>query len=291
MFEDPAFPSLPPPPEDSSIRPMSVLGAALWAIGAEIVFLWIVTATRALKGGDGYDMVGALLCQVVAFLFVLYLVRRVHAPNTPIRSLLAMRKTNPWFLVLAPIIGASAAYPTYMLLELIHRFYPPDEQLYGWLDVFYTLSQPERIAVAVGTVVVGPFMEEMLFRGALYRPLREDKSPAVVVVVTAVLFAAVHLEPQKFPPLFLMGVVLGYLRWASGSLIAPFLVHMAYNAVPIVELLQYDTKPPDDGDPISVSLVAAGAGVVTLALLFTHALAKTSHRASAARRGDDERQG
>lgn len=286
MFEDPAFPSMPPPPEDQSVKPMSMLGAAMWATGAEIVFLWMVTATRALKGDEGYDMIGALLCQVAAFLFVLYLVLRVHAPNTPIRSLLALRAGNPWFLVLAPIIGVSAAYPSYMLLELIERVYPSAEQLYGWLDVFYTLSQPERIAVAVGTVIVGPFMEEMLFRGALYRPLRIDKSPVAVISLTALLFAAVHLDVQKLPPLFLMGLILGYLRWASGSLLPPFLLHAAYNAVPVVEILQYDTKPPDDGEPLSISLVAGGAGIAVLALLFTHALASSSRRASAARRDD-----
>jgi membrane protease YdiL (CAAX protease family) len=283
---DPAFPSMPPPPEDETIKPMSVIGAAMWATGAEILFLWIVTATRALKGEDGYDMIGALMCQVAAFLFVLYLVLRVHAPQTPIRSLIALRKTNPWFYLLAPILGASAAYPSYALLELIHRIRPPEEELYDWLDVFFTLSEPERIAVAIGTVAIGPFMEEMLFRGALYRPMRIDKKPATVIAVTAFLFAAAHLDMHKLVPLFLMGLMLGYVRWASGSLVPPLLLHMTYNAIPIIQIMGYDQKPPDEGEPLPISLVAGGAGLLVLALLFTQALARSSRRASAARRDD-----
>jgi membrane protease YdiL (CAAX protease family) len=282
MFEDPAFPSMPPSSEDQSVKPMSVLGAFMWATGAMIVFLWLITASRMLKGEESFDMIGGLLCQVAAFLFVLYLVLRVHAPNTPIRSLLAIRKSNPWFWLLAPIIGVCASYPSYKFLELIYSVYPPEEQVEGWLDLFKALSQPEQVVVAIGTVVIAPFMEEVLFRGALYRPMRIDKSPAVVILVTAFLFAGAHLELQKMPPLFVMGAVLGYMRWASGSLIPPFLIHMGYNSVAIVETLlaTEEQSPP-------ISLVTGGLGIMAVALLFTHALASSSRRASAARRDDN----
>lgn len=277
---------MPPPPEDQSIKPMSVVGALMWATGAQILFLWTASIAAALKGGESYDLIGLLMCQVIAYLLVLYLVLRVHAPNTPIRGLLAIRPTNPWFFVLALIVGVGSTFPSWWLLEQIERVYPHGEQLFEWLDVFYTLSQPERIAVAFGTVVVGPFLEEMLFRGALYRPMRVDKSPALVIGVTAFIFAAVHLDLQKMLPLSLMGAALGYMRWASGSLWPPFLMHLAFNAVPFVELLSHEVKPPPDAEPVSISWVTAGAGTVVLALLFTHALAKSSRRASAARRDD-----
>ncbi len=277
MFEDPDFPSTPPP-EENVVKPMSIVGAAMWATGAQIVFLWVVSLVAVLKRGDGYDLIGLVLSQVVAYLFVLYLVLRVHAPRSSIRELLGARGANPWFYPLALVIGASATFPAWWLLEQIERVFPRDEQLFEWLDVFYTLSQPERLAVAFGTVVIGPFMEEMLFRGALYRPLRVDKRPVVVIIVTALAFAAVHLDLHKLPPLFLMGLALGYLRWASGSLLPPFLLHMAFNAVPFVEFLQHTDKPEPDGEGLPLSWVAGGAGLVVLALLFTQALASSTKR-------------
>lgn len=277
---------MPPPPEDESIKPMTVVGACMWATGSEIVLLWLITTTRVLKGTDGYDMIGALLCQVAAYLFILYLILRVHAPNTPIRGLLALRGTNPWFFLLGPVLGLSAAYPSYGLLMLIHRFFPPEEELYAWTDVFYDMTQPERVLIAVGLAVTGPFVEEMLFRGAIYRPMRIDKRPVVVIVVTAILFSAVHLDLQKLVPLFLMGLMLGYLRWASGSLVPPLLLHMAYNGVATVQLFSYDTRAAFENAPLPISFVAGGGGALALALLFTHALAKSSRRASAARRDD-----
>ncbi len=285
MFEDPAFPSLPPPPEDASIKPMSVIGAAMWVTGAQIVFLWGVSLAAALKGGESYDLIGLTICQVAAYLFVLYLVLRVHAPNTPIRDLLAIRHTNPWFYVLALLISLASTFPSWWLLDQVERIYPPGERLFEWLDVFYTLSAPEKYAVAFGTVVIGPFAEEMLFRGAVYRPMRINKRPVAVVVVTALLFAAVHLDAHKMVPLTIMGLLLGYLRWASGSLLPPFLMHLAFNAVPFVDLLS-QSQPPTDTDPVPISYVTAGAGVAVLALLFTHALARSSRRASSARRED-----
>src|SRR5690606_4759160 len=108
-----------------------------------------------------------------------------------------------------PVIGVSAIFPGYMLLELVKRISPPADTDFGLLDVFYTLTTPERILVAVGIVALGPLTEEILFRGALFRPLAIDKSPLVVVPLTALLFAAAHLDPHAVPHLFLMGLVLG----------------------------------------------------------------------------------
>jgi membrane protease YdiL (CAAX protease family) len=155
--------------------------------------------------------------------------------------------------------------------------------------LFFALGTNEKLVVAFGTVVLGPICEELLFRGAIYRPLRQNHSAPAVIVVTAVLFAVVHLDPHRFPPLFIMGCVLGYLRWASGSLVPPVLMHMAFNTVPFVELMSYAEKPAADAEllPLAVEVIAGATAITLCAMALVHVIARKSRTASGARRDDE----
>jgi membrane protease YdiL (CAAX protease family) len=266
------------------VRPMSFIAAALWACGAHVAFIALVVVTSAFRENAAYDLIGQTLGQVVAYSLALYLLLRNHAPNARIRDFIAVRATNSWFLPLALILGVSATFPTLWLIERIDAVYPPPEELITVFGEFAKLSQPEKIAAVICIVAVGPFVEEMLFRGALYRSLIQDKAPMPVVMVTALYFAAVHLNPYRIVPLFLMGCLLGYVRWASGSLWPSFLLHLGFNALPFVDL--FWPLSSSEETTIPIAWVAAGAGTTMLVLLFVHALARSSRRASAARRSD-----
>ena len=53
-----------------------------------------------------------------------------------------------------------------------------------------------------------------------------------VVWITAVMFAAAHVGvPLSMPVLFVLGVLLGYARLASGSIYLPMVLHFLHNAV------------------------------------------------------------
>jgi membrane protease YdiL (CAAX protease family) len=95
------------------------------------------------------------------------------------------------------------------------------------------------------TVVLTPVCEEWLYRGYLLRLVTGTGTrfwPANVV--TSVLFVAVHLLGWAFQgvllanglsvypvTLFVLSLLLGYLRYRTGSLLAGILLHAANNAV------------------------------------------------------------
>ena len=88
-----------------------------------------------------------------------------------------------------------------------------------------------------------PFFEEFFFRGLLLRWLSRIGGAAVAVLVTAVLFAAVHGQFALHPgaqgwlfslELFLAGVVLALWVKATGSLRASFATHAAYNGAALL---------------------------------------------------------
>ncbi len=88
-------------------------------------------------------------------------------------------------------------------------------------DLLYTL-----IVIAA----VPSIGEELLFRGYLQQKLFNGlKNPPAAIVITALLFSAIHLDFQGVIPRFVLGLLLGYLYYWSGSLWLPILAHFVNN--------------------------------------------------------------
>ena len=76
--------------------------------------------------------------------------------------------------------------------------------------------------------------EELLFRGYLQQTFTKwFGKPHVAIIVTALLFSAIHMQFQGFLPRLALGVVLGYLFYWSGSLWLPIIAHFINNAMAI----------------------------------------------------------
>ena len=87
------------------------------------------------------------------------------------------------------------------------------------------------IVVLFVLVVVGaPFVEEVVYRGLLQRPLL-DRLPAVPVVIgVAAVFALIHFRPVEYPGLFAAGLVFGVCAWRTGRIGMAIAAHVAFNA-------------------------------------------------------------
>ena len=94
--------------------------------------------------------------------------------------------------------------------------------------------------------IVPAIGEELLFRGYLQQSFSKWLSnPYIAIIVTAVLFSAIHLHFQAFLPRIILGVLLGYLFYWSGSLWLPILAHFANNAQAVI--ISYLTFKVDSG--------------------------------------------
>ena len=81
----------------------------------------------------------------------------------------------------------------------------------------------------VPLVTVVAAAEEVILRGVLFDALQGRSGMVVAVVVTALLFAVIHLPLYGEPALGIdlcAGVFLGCLRVASGSVTAPLVAHV-----------------------------------------------------------------
>lgn len=76
--------------------------------------------------------------------------------------------------------------------------------------------------------------EEIAFRGIIFDRLRRVLGEREGWLVQAALFSALHLSPVIFPTHFAMGLIFGWLRMRTGSLIPGMVLHAAWNAAIIL---------------------------------------------------------
>ncbi len=94
---------------------------------------------------------------------------------------------------------------------------------------------PERAStlhVYLGGVVVvlaAPIGEELFFRGLLFGGLRRSLPFWAAAVISAAIFAVVHVYLLLMPLLFLVGFGLAYIYERSDSLITSIAAHAAFN--------------------------------------------------------------
>jgi len=98
------------------------------------------------------------------------------------------------------------------------------------------------VLLVVVAVVVAPVVEEVLFRGLFQTTIRSYvQRPWPAIVLTAMLFAAIHEDQSHWPSLFVLALGLGYAYEKSGSLLRPIFMHAMFNGIAVVTVL---TQPP-----------------------------------------------
>jgi uncharacterized protein len=285
--DDESHPSLPPPaPEE---RPMTIPMGVLWAVLASAGMLLILSVTQALRPGAVTDLVNIQGCMAVAFLTAIFLMGRVHANLHTLPDFLGIRHTHPLLHVIAAPLGVALTIPAEILHRAIERKWPtPPDQVLEQLAAFRMDSQLRRIVIPLVVIAIGPLVEELFFRGALFRGLRRVHPDSVVVPVIALLFSAAHIDTRAMLPLFVLGLFLGLLRTGSGSLLPALIAHMAFNAVGIFELLRAQPNPETDTAPLPAAWSAGGlAATLVLTALFVY-VARRSSRAQLAREEDSK---
>ncbi len=173
---------------------------------------------------------------------------------------------------------------TVLVSELVNvaqlLFPPPDAGAVAQrtLERLSTASPLQTIETVIVVVGLAPIVEEWLYRGVLQQGLVAHLGRLGGVLAVACLFGLSHLEPSLSPASSLatfiailpLGLALGAVRLATGSVLASMLLHAGYNAVSLTSIALADRVPipgfnaPGDHTPAWLLLVSSV--LVTVAL-------------------------
>ena len=116
------------------------------------------------------------------------------------------------------------------------------------------------IVLVVVVTIVGPVGEEVLFRGYIFRALRNWRGVWPAAITSGVLFAAVHLgwvSLGLIVPIVVFGIAMCLLYHWTGSLYPCIAVHAFGNAIPLAGALDWTWQAP---------LLIAGSTLAALTL-------------------------
>ena len=101
-------------------------------------------------------------------------------------------------------------------------------------DTFLAMSRNPMGILSI--TLLGPMLEELLFRGAIQGELQRQMKPWKAIIVSSLLFGLVHMNPAQIPFAFLLGMLFGWLYYRTGSLLPGLVGHVLNNSVATVNM-------------------------------------------------------
>jgi membrane protease YdiL (CAAX protease family) len=261
--------------------PFTYFDAAIWSAGATFAFI-LALSTVNPDSAAANDLVhlGGLQILVYVGVCALFAWRR---QGKDFGELFGLRGTSPLLLVLAVLLGVLLQGPAGTISDLIERVAPTSPELTQIIQQRLTVkSVPHGVALFAVVAVAGPFVEELLYRGAIFTSLRPVHGAIGAIFASSLCFTVSHFDPRQWPAILLLGSVLGLTRSLSGSTWSSALLHGTFNATTLTLVLlprAKDFEVPRAYEIASWALCAGG-----LALFMW--LSRRSARASRAREGD-----
>ena len=201
----------------------SVLKANRSLLALVLVPGFTVGILEAIGLGPGLSlaMAGTVTLLLIAFLFR-------DTPYSPISVLKGEKKVNiPLALGLTALLLAANEGSLFFLGAFIPSL----------LEVVPPLAGNSAIDTAfllVAVVLIIPFYEELIFRGAALNAYSAVRSPKFAILFTAVLFALVHGSIAQSLAILPMGIVLALVVFKTGQLWTAIFVHALHNLIAVV---------------------------------------------------------
>ncbi len=149
----------------------------------------------------------------------------------------AFMQAIPLFIQYLPVIWLasllwSGCLTILQKLEIIDDF-PPQELI----QIFNTGGSPVAITVLViFAITLAPIIEEIIFRGGIYRFLKSQTRLLPAQVLSSLFFAVMHGNLMSFLPLVVVGILLTHTYERSGNLLTPIAFHACFNGFNLLML-------------------------------------------------------
>ena len=195
-------------------------------IGIQLVGGAIVTNLWSLIQGSS-DKTAAMLITttgVVGLITIVIFLWMRYAELSP-----KWLRTRPWTILSWSVVAAlGAIIPSAWLQEQMPELPNFAEQEFDTI-----------LGTPWGYFVIGlmaPLSEEIVLRGAILKELlkSEKLSSWTAIAISALFFALVHMNPAQMPHAFIIGLLLGWMYYRTGSILPGVAYHWANNSVAYV---------------------------------------------------------
>lgn len=140
--------------------------------------------------------------------------------------------SNPLWLIAGLATGIVTFLVTHFFLEVVSAAFnvPIIRMTDEYFAAGYTVVIPLLMIVLQPAIV-----EEFAFRGVIFNVLNDHLTLKEAMLVSACMFAVLHLSPLAFPHTFLIGILAVMMTYRTGSIWPGVLLHGMHNFLVLAE--------------------------------------------------------
>lgn len=231
-----------------------------------VIFFAMSVAQLFFGSGESRYMVCQIFTSIVAvpFVYSFYKNDRERFSRQTIQE--CVHHTPSIFIHVLAIVVVAALLGTALnnlismspLVHLSKGFAEANRNFYGSTFVIELM----------GSAVVTPILEELLFRGIVYGRLREMTGKITAVIISSFIFGALHFNLVQFVYAFLLGMVLSLVMECTGHLYGAVVMHMTANFLAVVRTETGFLGHTADGSPgawlFSLACLLAGLAIFVI---------------------------
>ena len=171
-------------------------------------------------------------------------------------------------LIIGAAVGLCAKFPADGLRALVELVFPTGEmELMHQMRLLRhdTLGQTLALFLIIG--FTGPLLEELFYRGALFRRIATGGGLMAAWLLTSAVFALSHGAMRDWPSLLIVALAFGFLRGVFGTVWACLSAHVAFNSATLAALV-LGYQEVDENSLLPLPLAVGGAIAVVLLLAY-----------------------
>ena len=229
---------------------------------------WYVPGIKGMFGFIGWFILGAILGAIVTLIMGLFMSQQALADYSmivvyPLQFLPAMvyaanqsrknmifdagytldnRHFSPYSFALIILVTVVMTFASMFVFDLPNCWNMQLTNRSSLLSQFYDMMMEVMKQMTGGpfwssflvVAIFAPIFEEWLCRGMVLRGLLTKMKPVWAIVISALFFAVIHANPWQALNAFLIGLLMGYVYYKTGSLILTMIIHFVNNGTAVV---------------------------------------------------------
>ncbi len=131
------------------------------------------------------------------------------------------------------IVFSYLIMPIAMLANAVSMLFVENELV----SAFKSMTEIPPVMLVLIAGIYGPICEEIAFRGAIFGRYKKSGHIMTGVVISSVMFGLMHLNGNQLGYAMILGFFFAMLSEATGSILAPMIVHAVINTHNMIMML------------------------------------------------------
>ncbi|MCP4945390.1 MAG: CPBP family intramembrane metalloprotease [Planctomycetaceae bacterium] len=229
-------------PREASARPTPQAAALMLALLVPVYFLVSNGLMRFIKASQDTSVETTLLLNAIALISTFGLLPTLAAwlGRNRFKTTFRLQPSGILSIVGAILLGLGAwafAHEAFVIADALGIGGLSDKQIAGAEATVAKMRETSPLLLIAVFALTPAVIEELCFRGYLFSAIRGAVSPLRTVLITALLFGLFHvltgsaLLVERFVPSTLMGLIIGWVAYRTGSVFPGIVIHFVHNGL------------------------------------------------------------